>query len=39
MISGKRYNTSDIDSDIFIFIGVTETFIQSISCEWKKSLV
>ena len=40
MISGKRYNTHNIESEIFIlFIGVPESFIQSIPCEWIKSLV
>ena len=40
MISGKRYNTYNIESEIFIlFTGVTEPFIQSIPCEWVKSLV
>ena len=40
MISCKRYNTHNIESEIFIlFTGVTEPFIQSIPCEWIKSLV
>ena len=40
MISGKRYNTHNTESEIFIlFTGVTEHFIQSILCEWIKSLV
>ena len=40
MISGKIYNTHNTESDIFIlFTGVTEPFIQSILCEWIKSLV
>ena len=34
MISGKRYNSHDIESKIFIlFTGVAESFIQSILCE------
>ena len=39
MISGKRYNTHNIESEMFIlFTGITEPFIQSISCKWIKSL-
>ena len=34
MISGKRYNIHNIESEIFIlFTCVTEPFIQSIPCE------
>ena len=40
MISGKRYNSHNIESEIFIlFTGITEPFIQSIHCKWIKSLV
>ena len=40
MISGKGYNTHNTESEIFrLFTGVTEHFIQSIPCEWMKSLV
>ena len=40
MISGKRYNTHNIESEIFIlFTGFTEPFIQPIPCEWIKSLI
>ena len=40
MISGKRYNTHNIELEIFIlFTGVIEPFIQSIPREWIKSLV
>ena len=34
MISSERYNTHNIESEIFIlFTGVIEPFIQSIPCE------
>ena len=40
IVSDKRYNTHDIESEISIsFTGITEPFIQSIPCEWIKSLV
>ena len=40
MISGKRYKTHNIVSEIFIsFTSVTKPFDQSIPYEWIKSLV
>ena len=37
---GKRYYTHYIEKEICILCtGVTEPLIQSISCEWIKSLV